>query len=335
MNGLGRRLGGFFYQGYSEESLGLFRVYFGCLLLLYHIAQFATLFSVDPGGASFHYTDPIWYFDLLGIDSTLPWLSFLAGLLLVASTLSMTLGKWTRTSIVVVLICIFYLKGVRDSAAGDVHHRYVVLVQILFFLLLSRCGEAAAGRVPKKSAGLLEWEASWPIRAAQVYVAFFYFFALVAKLRVSGWDWFLDGGGRLQEQLIVRSVRWGLSDEGEPLRNALSFHLAGIQLLVLLMCLFVIALELLFPLILLAKRNLVKLCFVACAFLFHVANYVLLDVNFLLYGFVLLVFFDLAQVHRSLAEQRGKALARLHQYATAARRAVKLLARGLLLKRGA
>ena len=308
MNGLSRRLGGFFYSGYSEESLGLFRVYFGCLLFLYHVPQFATLFAIDPGGAAFHYTDPIWYFELLGIDRTIPWLSLLAGLLLFASTLSMTVGKWTRTSIIVVLICIFYLKGVRDSAAGDVHHRYVVLVQMLFFLLLSRCGEATTVRAPGKSVGLLEWEASWPIRAAQVYVAFFYFFALVAKLRVSGWDWFLDGGGRLQEQLIVRSVRWGLSDEGEPLRNALSFHLAGIRLLVFLMCLFVIALELLFPLILFVKRNLIKLCFVACAFLFHVANYVLLDVNFLLYGLVLLVFFDLAQVRQLLADQRRKAL---------------------------
>lgn len=153
MNGVSQRLGGFFYKGYSEESLGLFRVYFGSLLFLYHIPQFATLFAIDPFGASFHYTDPIWYFELLGIDRTIPWLSLLAGLLLFASTLSMTVGKWTRTSIIVVLICIFYLKGVRDSAAGDVHHRYVVLVQILFFLLLSRCGEAATGRAPGKSGG--------------------------------------------------------------------------------------------------------------------------------------------------------------------------------------
>ena len=70
-----RRLGRFFYEGYSEESLGLFRVYFGCLLFLYHIPQFATLFFIDPGGASFHYTDPIWYFDLLW-GSTEPYLGF-------------------------------------------------------------------------------------------------------------------------------------------------------------------------------------------------------------------------------------------------------------------
>ena len=302
MKGLKQGLSRFFYQGYSEESLGLFRIYFGCLLFLYHIPQFATLFAIDPSGPSFHYTDPIWYFDLLGIDRTIPWLSFATGVLLLASTLTMTVGKWTRTSIIVVLICIFYLKGVRDSAAGDVHHRYVVLVQILFFLLLSRCGETMAAGRRGNRAGVSEWQASWPIRAAQVYVAFFYFFAIVAKFRVSGWDWFAEGG-RLQEQLIVRSVRWGLSDEGEPVRNVLSFHLAGYHSIVFLMCLFLIALEFLFPLILFVKRNLIKLAFVACAFLFHVANYVLLDVNFLLYGFVLLVFFDLAQLRRALAER--------------------------------
>jgi len=207
---LSRRFGNFFYRGYSEESLALFRIYFGILLFLYHIPQFATLFTIDPWGASFHYVDPIWYFDALGIDRTVPWLSFLVGLLLFTSTVSLTLGKRTRISMIVVLICIFYLKGVRDSATGDDHHRYVVLVNILFFLLLSRCGESMVRR-PSAAAGqaVQEWQASWPIRAAQVYVAFFYFFAIVAKFRVSGWDWFAEGG-RLQEQLIIRSVRWGL-----------------------------------------------------------------------------------------------------------------------------
>lgn len=308
MKPLGRRLGGFFYGGYSEENLALFRIYFGCLLFLYHIPQFATLFTIDPWGASFHYVDPIWYFEVLGIDRTVPWLSLPVGLLLFASTVSMTLGKWTRTSIVVVLICIFYLKGVRDSATGDDHHRYVVLVNILFFLLLSRCGEAVVRR--RSAAGgqaVQDWQASWPIRAAQVYVAFFYFFAIVAKFRVSGWDWFAEGG-RLQEQLIIRSVRWGLSDESEPLRNALSFQLAGFHTVVFLLCLFVAAFEFLFPLILLVKRTLIKLAFVTAAFIFHVANYVLLDVNFLLYGFVLVVFFDLAQIRRSLAERVPKRL---------------------------
>ena len=68
MKALGRSLGKFLHQGFSDESLGLFRIYFGCLLFLYHIPQFATLVTIDPFGPSFHYLDPIWYFDLLGVQ---------------------------------------------------------------------------------------------------------------------------------------------------------------------------------------------------------------------------------------------------------------------------
>ena len=296
----------FFYSGYSADSLGLFRIYFGIFLFLYHITQFASLILIDPTGPAFYYLDPIWYFELLGIDKTTPFLNFVAAIVLMASTAMFAAGKWTRTSIIVVLITLFYLKGVRDSVAGDIHHRYVVLVQILFFLLISKCGNVMSlDALKNKAVYLMEWEASWPIRAAQVYVAYFYFFAIVAKIRVSGWDWFVDGG-RLQEELIVRSVRWGLSEDGEPLRNTLSFYLASDQFIVFLLCLALIAFELMFPLILFFKRNMVKLLFVAVAFLFHIMNYVLLDVKFYLYGFILAVYFDLAVVRQVLITRIGR-----------------------------
>ncbi len=153
MKALGRSLSKFFHQGFSDESLGLFRIYFGCLLFFYHIPQFATLVTIDPFGPSFHYLDPIWYFDLLGVQRVIPWLSFVAAFLLMASTVTFTIGKWTRASIVMVLLCIFYLKGVRDSVTGDVHHRYVALVQILFLLLLSRCGEVLSYDGRRKGGG--------------------------------------------------------------------------------------------------------------------------------------------------------------------------------------
>ena len=296
----------FFYSGYSADSLGLFRIYFGIFLMLYHITQFASLIFIDPTGPAFYYLDPIWYFELLGIDKTTPFLNFVAAIVLMASTAMFAAGKWTRTSIIVVLITLFYLKGVRDSVAGDIHHRYVVLVQILFFLLISKCGNVMSlDALKNKAVYLMEWEASWPIRAAQVYVAYFYFFAIVAKIRVSGWDWFVDGG-RLQEELIVRSVRWGLSEDSEPLRNTLSFYLASDQFIVFLLCLALIAFELMFPLILFFKRNMVKLLFVAVAFLFHIMNYVLLDVKFYLYGFILAVYFDLAVVRQVLITRFGR-----------------------------
>jgi hypothetical protein len=43
----------------------------------------------------------------LGIDYHLPALSFVMFIALMGATVSMALGKWTRTSIVVVIICIF------------------------------------------------------------------------------------------------------------------------------------------------------------------------------------------------------------------------------------
>lgn len=301
------RLSRFFYTGYSEDSLALFRIYFGCVLLLYHLPQVLTVTMIDPLGPDFYYLDPIWYFGWLGIDRSVPLLSYVGFIVLLAATVSMTVGKYTRTSIVVILLCIFYLKGVRDSVTGDVHHRYVVLVQILLFLLLSRSGDARSLDARRKpSPPIEEWQASWPLKAAQVYLAFFYFFAIVAKIRVSGWAWFADGG-RLQEQMITRSVRWGVSEEGEPLRNLLAFELAGSQTFVFWLCIALIIFEGMFPLVLFVRRFWLKLGFVLTAVIFHTANWVLLDVNFVLFSLILMVFFDLAVIRDKISgwSQRG------------------------------
>ena len=93
------------------------------------------------------------------------------------------------------ILCIFYLKGVRDSFAGDVHHRYLIPMQLLLFLLLSRCGDARSLDLRRRASVTppAEWEASWPIKAMQVYCASFYLWSIIAKLRVSGWTWFAGG----------------------------------------------------------------------------------------------------------------------------------------------
>ena len=48
---------------------------------------------------------------------------------------------------------------------------------------------------------------------------------MVAKLRVSGWDWF-SPAGKVQAKLIQRSLRSGFGEDGELLRRAYSFDLA-------------------------------------------------------------------------------------------------------------
>ncbi|MDH5576400.1 MAG: hypothetical protein OEY80_13020, partial [Nitrospirota bacterium] len=173
--GLSRVWNQFFFTGFSGESLGLLRMYIGCGLLFFHTYQFATVLTLNPFGSMYYFLEPIWYFKVLGIQYHIPILSFITYVVLMAATVTMILGKWTRASILVIILCIFYLKGVRDSFSGDVHHRYIIPMQILFLFLLSKCGEVHSRDASQHQfAPVQEWEASWPIKTMQLYVALFY-----------------------------------------------------------------------------------------------------------------------------------------------------------------
>lgn len=302
---IGRVWNGFFYEGFSGESLGLLRLYFGCGLLLYHVSQFFELLLLDPTGARFYFLEPIWYFDLLGIDHHVPALSFVVFAVLMLATLTMALGWHTRTSIAIVILCIFFLKGNRDSFTGDVHHRYLVPMQMLFLLLLSKCGHAHSldERYRAVKSSIQEWEASWPIKTMQVYCAFFYFWSVIAKLRVSGWAW--ADGGQIQEELLERSVMWGLTETGEAVRNQLAFQMAQHPDLLMFLAHLTLAFEAFFPLILLITRVKWRLLFLLGVTFFHLANFVLLYVGFIFLPVVFLIFFDLAPVHAWLKRTFG------------------------------
>ena len=291
----------FFFTGFSGESLGLLRMYIGCGLLFFHTYQFATVLSLNPIGATYYFIEPIWYFKLLGIQYHVPALSFGMYAILMGAILSMILGKNTRTSILVIILCIFYLKGVRDSFAGDVHHREIIPMQMLFLFLLSKCGKAHSrdARQLSNTERVQEWEASWPIKTMQLYVALFYFWSVIAKVRTSGWVWFA-GEGKIQEVLIQRSVRWGVTDQGEFIKNGLSFELAQHPDMIQFFAILVLAFELGFPLLLLIKSVKLRLAFIMGVTIFHISCYVLMDVNFLLIPFVYLIFFDLVPVHQWL-----------------------------------
>jgi hypothetical protein len=291
----------FFFTGFSGESLGLLRMYIGCGLLVFTTYQFGTVLTLNPLGAIYYFIEPVWYFKLLGIHYHVPALSFGMYAILMGATLSMIVGKNTRTSIFVIILCIFYLKGVRDSFAGDVHHREVIPMQMLFLFLLSKCGNAHSrdARQLPMAEGVQEWEASWPIKTMQLYVALFYFWSVIAKVRTSGWIWFA-GEGKIQEVLIQRSVRWGVTDQGEFIKNGLSFELAQHPDLIQFFAILVLAFELGFPLLLLIKSVKLRLAFIMGVTLFHISCYVLMDVNFLLIPFVYLIFFDLVPVHQWL-----------------------------------
>ncbi|MFI5216089.1 MAG: hypothetical protein ACHQ3O_06055 [Candidatus Limnocylindria bacterium] len=176
----------FWFTGFSVESLALLRICFGIGLLFFHVTQFYTFFLLDPAGASFYFMDPVWYFELLGLERQIPALAYAGFALLELATLGMILGYRTRLSIGLQILLIFYLQGARDSVTGDEHHRYLVPIQMLFFLLLSACGRARsldARRSPQLAAAgraTPEWQASWPIKAMQVYCASFYFWSVLA-----------------------------------------------------------------------------------------------------------------------------------------------------------
>ena len=301
----------FFFTGFSGESLGLLRMYIGIGLLLFHTYQFATILTLNPIGAMYYFIEPIWYFKLLGIQYHVPALSFVMYAILMGATIAMILGKNTRTSIVVIILCIFYLKGVRDSFSGDVHHRYIIPMQILFLFVLSKCGEVHSrdSRQSRNPGGVQEWEASWPIKTMQLYVALFYFWSVIAKVRISGWVWFA-GEGRIQEVLIHRSIRWGVSEKGEMLKNALSFELAQHPELIQIFGILVLVFELGFPLLLLIKSVKLRLAFILGVTTFHIATFVLMDVNFLLIPFVYLIFFDLVPIHAWIKPRVHKILGR-------------------------
>ena len=290
----------FFFDWHPAEALGAVRFYFGLGLAVYLYFQFDQNLKIDAFGANFAFTRPIWYFGLLGIDTNIPWISFAVMPLLLIACLFFALGKWTKPAIIAIIIGIFYMKGVRDSFSGDVHHREIPIFALLILFLFSKCDRMFGIDARKKGwAPIEDWEASWPLRAMQIYIAMFYFWALVAKVRLSGLDWF-TGGGRIQEVLISRALRDGFTPTGEVVNLSLGWELAQQPQLVWLLGALVFLFELFFPLILLVRDWRLKLLALIGAATFHLSNYFLMNVQFFLYPFVFVTFFNMAEFHRWL-----------------------------------
>jgi hypothetical protein len=293
----------FWFTGFSVESLAMLRICFGIGLLFFHVTQFYTFFLLDLRGPHFYFMEPVWYFELLGIERQNPILANAGFALLELATLGMILGYRTRLSIGLQILLIFYLQGVRDSVTGDQHHRYLVPIQMLFFLLLSKCGYAYsldARRSPRVAAAgraVPEWQASWPIKAMQVYCASFYLWSVLAKLRVTGWIWFTDPR-RIQDLLLSRSLIWGATDAGEPVFNPLPYWLMQQETLCRILGFSTFVMEAGFPLILFMPSPRARLLFLLGVAFFHVSNTVLAYVGFGLFPIVFFVFFDLEDVRR-------------------------------------
>ncbi|MDZ4257766.1 MAG: HTTM domain-containing protein [Gemmatimonadales bacterium] len=286
----------------SADNLGLVRITLGIGLIPLHISNFISLLSIDPAGRSYHYLEQIWYYRLLGMDQVNPHLTMFGLGLLMVATVAIILGYRTRTAIAVTILCIFYLKGVRDSAAGDVHHRYLMWVHALALLMVSRAGEVLSlDRRRLNRIGRMRpiegWETSWPIRAIQSYIVIFYCGAGIAKLRVSGWDWLMDGTA-LQKFLFIKSARWGF----ETL--TIGYDLAQFPTVAWGLVVFTIVAELSFP-VLLFVGAVPRALFLLVMAGFHIANGVLLGVNFYFTPILYVVFFDLSKIRDRLSRAPG------------------------------
>jgi len=292
----------FWFADTSVQNLGYQRIYIGLALIPLHVSQFFSLLQPQWFGRPYTLLEPIWYFKLLNIDTAYPWLSVLVLFLLLFFTLTTVIGYKTRTSIIIMLVAIFYLKGIRDSAAGDVHHRYLMWVHVLIPLLLSQSHRVLSfDNFLKREnyTGIPSWQAAWPIRFAQCYVALFYFIGAISKLRVSGSNW-LDASA-IQVPIFNRAGASGM--ESLQLGQWFASHpdLCAAALLL------TFAFEFSFPLLLITSSNKIKAAFLGFFLIFHIANGVLLWVNFIFTPLLFPLFFDLKFLKEFLESKLFKA----------------------------
>jgi hypothetical protein len=289
----------FLFEGSSPERLAATRILLGLGLIPFFWMQYDSVLDFALSGPRWYYLDPVWYFDALGLRRHAPWLAVAGFAALLCALPAFALGLRTRAAALAILVLVLFLKGARDSVAGDIHHRELVPFHALLFFALSRCGDVYSCDARwRPSSAVREWEASWPIRASQLYVASFYWWSGFAKLRASGTAWF-EGGTALQALLLGRAVRYGIGSDGEPAGSSLGLWLAGYPELLALLGVGVTAMELAFPLLLLRSLWL-RVALVGGATFFHVANYLLLNVQFLYLPVVFVLFFDVGSLLRRL-----------------------------------
>lgn len=300
MNRIAAALDRFVFSGMSAERLGSTRLLLGLGLVPFFALQFKSFFNFDPFGPRFYLIDPIWYFDLLGIVRLEPMLALVGFFVLMVSLTTFALGYRTRASAIVSLVLILVLKGFRDSIAGDVHHRELIPFHLLLFFACSRAGDVFSFDARRRvGASVAEWQASWPIRASQLYIASFYWWSGYAKLRSTGWAWF--GPERTRSILLERAVRFGADDSAADLGSQIGFWLAAHPWTLVLPGLTVAVIELGFPLVFWLRRSWQRIAFFVTVTGFHVMNYILLNVQFLFMPVVFVTFFDLGWLGRRIA----------------------------------
>lgn len=289
----------FWYMDAEPANLGGFRIILAlgvlCWFLFGATSSWSWAAELDANGPGFRYLQPIWYFEALGIRAQSPLLARVVYYGSLAAALCVLGGIGTRVSIAFLILAITYLKGARDSQAGDIHHRELMWVHALLILLFSRCGDALSLRARRiRGDPVAPGSACWPIRLVQTYIALFFFASGIAKIRLTGPEW-MDGS-LVQGLLVSRSMRWGADDPG------IGWTIAQSPGLCAALAIATIVMELGFPLILFMRPN-SKLQIVSLLGVtgFHFANAYLANVNFGFTPILFLVFLDLSAFWRRIA----------------------------------
>lgn len=142
----------------------------------------------------------------------------------------------------------------------------------LLILSFARCGDALALKSRRqREAFPPSWEYRWPLRLVQVLFCQIYLFAGYSKLFTSGLDW--TQSGNIRAHLLVLNQALVSAPE-----SSWGYALAGHPLACSLVAWGGIALELLFPLVLVS--SLARTLLLPAAFAFHLGNSILFRIFF-------------------------------------------------------
>ena len=138
----------FFEHPVSVQRLVRARVVLAVGLMVLSGSDFHTLFTIDFAGPTMRLLEPVWFFHVFGIDRAHPVTVLLAFGLLMVGNLALLVGFRVRAAIAIICVSFLYLQGVRDSTAGDEHHRFYMWFHALLLLAFSRFPEIrGAGRL--------------------------------------------------------------------------------------------------------------------------------------------------------------------------------------------
>lgn len=238
---------------------------------------------------------------LLGIGPPLPDVLAAIHIVTVVFAVGAFIGYRTRFCAVASAVLYLYLIAVSFSWFLKVHHTHAVFVLLLLALSVSPCGRAlsvdallarmrsAAERMEFRP----EWEpetspfARWPLRFIGIMIALAYFSAGFAKMKIGGIEWI--NGESLAYWLLQDADIYAMS-----LPATMAQHPALLQALSIM----VVALQLSFPVILIAPR--LVWVYLPAGLGFHMGTFVLMNTHFIWMWWNYMVFIDWDAVGRRL-----------------------------------